>query len=229
MRFTRGAPLVLAVGLLACSAPSKHVVVTPTPTDDPGRARALLLTESDLPDGWRASVHSVDPIVERENRRLASCASAPDPAVVQTADVYGKDFGQGAQIIGSESVFVRTAADAAKAIAALKNNRAVRCATASVRPILAEQLRKQGLKATVQSVHVTRLTLPVRGFVAAFRVVTNLSAAGATLTIFQDAVFLAKGRAQVRATFIDVGVAFPMNLELALSKKLAAKLDGGRR
>ncbi len=217
---------MLAFGLLACSNAAKHAVVA-QPTDDPGRARALVLAEGDLPDGWHASVHSGDSVVEQENIRLAVCTGAPDPAAVQTADVFGRDFGQGAQIIGSEGVFVRTAADATKAIAALKSIRAIRCATASVRPILIEQLHKQGVQATVRSVRVTRLTIPVRGFVAGFRVVATLSAVGATLTVFQDAVFLAKGRAQVRATFIDVGIAFPMDLEIALVTKLSAKLAAG--
>ena len=55
------------------------------------------------------------------SRRLVAELARGAPAAVQTADMFGKDFGQGAQIIGSEAVFVRTTLDARKAIAALKN------------------------------------------------------------------------------------------------------------
>jgi len=216
---------ILACALVACSAPAKHVVVAPPPTDDPGRARLLLLTHADLPDGWRASSHAADPVSDRENRRVASCTGAPDPVAVETANVFGKDVGQGAQLIGSEAVFVRTATDAAQAVAALRGPRAISCATASVRPILAEQLRRQGMSASVRSLRVTRFTLRVGGFVTAFRIVATLSAFGATLTILEDVVFLAKGRAQVRTTFLDVGTRFPSALELVLVKKLSSKLS----
>jgi hypothetical protein len=213
----------LVAGLMAGCGTAKPLV-TPAPTDDVGRARLLVLSAADLPGAWTARAHSTDKVADRENRRAAACSGVPDQAAVDTADIFGTDFVQGAQIVASEALFVRTATDAAKTVAALKGARALSCATASVRPILTAQLRKQGISATVQSVRVTRRVLAVRDFVTAFRVVAKLGAAGSTLTIVEDVVFLARGRAQVRATFVDVGIAFPSALQLTLVKKLSAKL-----
>ena len=149
---------------------------------------------------------------------------APDPGTAQTADVFGDEFSQGAQAISSEAVFFRSAAVATKATAALRGARAVPCARASVRPVVAEQLRLQGIKATIKSIDVTRYTVAVEGVVSAFRVVVVLAATGASITVQRDVVVLGLGRAQVRATFLDVGRAFSSNLELSLVKALSGKL-----
>ena len=74
------------------------------------------------------------------------------------------------------------------------------------------------------SVSVKKRALAVKGVVTAFRVVANLTASGAAITVQEDVVILARGRAQVRATFVDVGVAFPSGLELFVVKKLSGKL-----
>lgn len=214
----------LVAALVSCSGGKPATNPSSSPTDDAGRARLLVLTQADLPDGWRSSRHRTDPVSTREDKKLAACIGAPDPATSQTADRFGDVFGQGAQTITSEVVFLRTSADAAKATAALKSTRAIECAKASVRPILTEQLRLQGLRATIRSIAITRHTIAVRGVVSSFRVVINLAASGAALTVQQDIVVLARGRAQVRATFFDVGVAFPAALELSLVKKLSGKL-----
>src|SRR2546429_298106 len=54
MRMARAFAVVLVGGLVACSTPAKHAVAVP-PTDDTGRARALLLTEAGTPDPRRAA------------------------------------------------------------------------------------------------------------------------------------------------------------------------------
>src|SRR5438874_5035300 len=222
--FLRLSALGLAAILVACSGGSPKASVSPTPTNDAGRARLLLLTQADLPAGWRASRHRSDPVSDREDKKLADCIGAPDPARSVSADVFGDVFGQGAQTIASEVVFSRRTADATKAVAALKVRRVISCATAAVRPVLAEQLKLQGLSATIRSVSVKKRALAVKGVVTAFRVVANLTASGAAITVQEDVVILARGRAQVRATFVDVGVAFPSGLELSVVKKLSGKL-----
>jgi hypothetical protein len=222
MKISRAFVVGLLAGLLACCS-SANPVVTPSPTDDPGRARLMVLTDADLP-GWTARAHGADPVADRENKRAAKCSGVPSQSVVDTADVFGKDFIQGTQIVASEALFVRTQADTAKTVVALKSRRALTCATASVRPVLAALLQKQGISATVQSVRVTRRVLAVSAFVTAFRVVATLGTSGSTLTIVEDVVFLARGRAQARATFVDVGTEFPSALELTIMKKLSAKL-----
>ena len=215
--------IVLGV-LVGCGGTPKPRV-SPSPTDDAGRARLLVLTQADLPEGWRSSRYKSDPVSAREDKKLATCIGAPDPATSQTADVFGDVFGQGAQTITSEAVFMRTQPDAAKAAAAVKGARAIACATSSVRPVLAEQLRLQGVSAKIRSIAVTRHVLPLKGFVSGFRVVVNLAASGAAITVQEDVIVLARGRAQVRATFVDVGIAFPPALELSLMRKLATKLE----
>jgi len=214
----------LLLGVLAGCGGTPKATVSPAPTNDAGRARLLVLTQSDLPEGWRSSKHKADPVSHGEDAELAACIGAPNPATSQSADVFGDVFGQGAQTITSEAVFLRSESDAAKAIAALKGARAIACARAAVRPVLAEQLRLQRISAKIRSLAVTRRTLPVRGVVSGFRVVVDLAAAGAVITVQQDVIVLARGRAQVRATFVDVGVAFPAALELTLVRVLSGKL-----
>ena len=214
---------VVFIALLVSCTGAKPTA-SPAPTDDAGRARLLILTQPDLPEGWHSSPHTADPVADREDRKLAACAGAPDPRTSQTADVFGDVFGQGAQRVSSEAVFFRTQSLANKSAAALKGARAIPCAKSSVLPVLSEQLRKQGLKATVRSITVTRGTLAVQGFVSAFRIVMTISAAGTAVTIHEDVVVLARGRAQARATFLDVGVAFSPAFELSLVKKLSGKL-----
>jgi hypothetical protein len=217
-------PAVGLVALLTCCSGTGKPAASPSPTNDASRARLLVLTHADLPDGWTSSPHRTDAVSAREDRRLATCSGAPDPATSQSADVFGDVFGQGAQTITSEAVFLRTSADAAKAIAAIKGPRAIGCAKAAARPVVAEQLRLQGVSATIRSIAVTRRTLAVKGVVSGFRIRVNLIASGTSLAVVQDVVILASGRAQVRVTFVDVGVAFPAAFELSLVKKISGKL-----
>jgi len=220
MRFSVAVALI---ALLAACTGAKPAA-SPAPTDDAGRARLLVLTQTDLPEGWHSSPHTADPVADREDRKLAACARAPDPATSQTADAFGDVFGQGAQTVSSEAVFLRTESLAKKAVAALKGARAIQCARASVLPVLNEELRKRGLKATIRSINVTRGSLAVQGFVSAFHIVVTIAAAGTAITIHEDVVVLARGRVQARATFLDVGVAFSPAFELSLVKKLSEKL-----
>jgi len=119
--------LVAAFALLCvltfCCGPPKPAV-SPAPLNDAGRARLLVLAQTDLPDGWRSSRHKDDPVSDREDEKLATCIGAPNPATSQTADVFGDVFGQGAQTITSEAVMFRTARDGAKAAAAVRGSRA---------------------------------------------------------------------------------------------------------
>jgi hypothetical protein len=215
---------VVLAAFVACGGGGPASTPSASPSNDAGRAKLLVLTQTDLPEGWRASPHKTDPIAAREDTRLAACSGAPDPATSQSADVFGNVFGQGAQTINSEVVYFKTPASAARAVAAIRSARAVACAKASARPVVAEQLRLQGLSAKIVSLTVTRRTLPVRGAVSAFRIAVGLEASGARIAVLEDVVILAAGRAQVRATFVDVGVPFPPALELTLVKKLSAKL-----
>jgi hypothetical protein len=217
--------LALAVATIASCGGAPKVAVSPSPTDDGGRARLLVLTSNDLPGGWRASPHRAEPVAAGEAVKLAMCIGAPDPTTAQTADVFGDVFGQGAQTITTEAVSLRTQADATKAVAALKGPRTIGCARASVRPVVAEQLRLQGLKATIRSVAVGRRAVPVVRVVTALRVVVELVVSGTQLALFEDFVVLAHGRGQVRATFFNIGVPFDPQLELSLVKKLSAKVS----
>lgn len=134
------------------------------------------------------------------------------------------EFSQGAQVIGSEAAYVRTPADAAKDAAALKGGRIVSCLTRSARPVVAEQLKRQGLSATIRSVRITRYVLPIPNVVAAFHIAVELVDSGTRLIVQQDLVFLARGRAEVRAVSVDVGIVFPQELERNIVRKLSEKL-----
>ena len=95
----RSVAAFVLLGVLAGCSGTPKPGVSPSPTDDAGRARLLVLTQTDLPDGWRSSKHKTDAVAAREDKKLAACIGAPDPATSQTTDVFGDVFGQGAQTI----------------------------------------------------------------------------------------------------------------------------------
>jgi len=101
----------------------------------------------------------------------------------------------------------------------------VACLARAARPVVADQLRRQGITATIRSVRVARRTLGIPGVVSAFRISIVLVTAGAAIRVEEDIVFLARGRAEVRAVFVDVGVQFSQPLEMNIVRRLSTKLS----
>lgn len=193
------------------------------PAKDRVKAQGLLLVAADFPAGWKSSPHTTDPETKALAKQLAACAGAPDPDAVQTADVDGSDFshGPGAEVSSSAS-YVRTRADADADLAAVRGPRFEGCARDELTKVVTKQL-PTGV--ALQSVTLTRRTVGTYGEATeAFRVSADVAGQGVSLAADVDLVLLRKGRAEVTASFTDLGNPFDAALERTLLAKLGARL-----
>jgi hypothetical protein len=187
---------------------------------DKAKARALVFTRSDLPAGWKATPHQVDPIDKQLDDRLAACLGRPSPTTYLTARSNSPDFAKGDAEVSSEALLVKTDADFNADVEAVQGPKYIPC----VKRVLTDALG-QIAGASVQSVAVA--SLPVQSdaeFSAGFRATARLQVQGGTVTIYQDGILLGKDRVELTASFSDVQKPPDPNLEKALVTRLAAKL-----
>jgi hypothetical protein len=185
---------------------------------DKATARALLLRLSDLPDGWRATQHRQDVSDKAINEQLAACVGRPSPETYTTVDLFSPDFSMGNASVSSEAELVKTADDFKADAAAVRGPRFAPC----VKRILAK-FPPQG--ASVRSIGIQPLPVASYGqFSIRYRATTTLTGQGQTLVIYDDEVFLGKGRIELTASFSDVGRPFDPGLRRALLAKLGVRL-----
>jgi hypothetical protein len=188
---------------------------------DKATARALLLRLSDLPDGWRATQHRQDAFDKSANEQLAACVGRPSPETYTTVDLFSPDFSMGNAGVFSEAELVKTADDFKADAAAVRGPRFASC----VKRILAKFAPRLASGASVQSIVIQPLPVASYGqFSMAYRARITLTGQGQTLRLYDDEVFLGKGRVELSASFSDVGRPFDPGLRRALLAKLGARL-----
>jgi len=188
---------------------------------DKAKARALVLTPSDLPAGWEATPHRDDPTDKKFDDQLAACLGRPSPTTYLTARANSPDFASGDAEVSSEALLVKTVADFNADVDAVQGPKFIPC----VKRVLTSSLRQLD-GATLQSVAVA--PLPVEGdapFSAGFRATVKLLVQGQAVTVYQDGILLGKERIELTASISDVQQPPEPTLENALVAKLAAKLD----
>jgi len=185
---------------------------------DKATARALLLRLSDLPDGWRATQYRQDPVDKAINEQLAACLGRPSPETYTTVDLFSPDFSMGNADVSSEATLVKTTDDFKADAAAVRGPRFAPC----VKRALAK-FAPQGV--SVRSIVIQPLPVASYGqFSIGYRATITLTGQGQTPVIYDDEVFLGKGRIELSASFSDVGRPFDPGLRRALLAKLGVRL-----
>lgn len=232
-RGARAAGAIVALLLFAAcsSTPKTKSVVAPiiAHPSDAVRGKSMVLTDADFPAGWMGTPHTQDASDRAFERRISACSGLAD-SKGQTADDFGRDYGLNQAQVGSEVAFFKTVTLARQDFGTINNKRLLGC----VRSALIE-LVSAALAAQLPGARITKVTLgrtPVARYgdqSAALRLTLAVSAAGQTLHFYQDIVGIQKNRAEITASFFNIGGVFPPALERTLLVKLAARLaaDGG--
>jgi hypothetical protein len=114
------APVTSVISTPSSSAPSSAGAAAPASSTGPssdaagaGTAKlaAMVLMASDLPAGWTATPHKLDPKAATEQAALAQCVGGPNTAAAQVSEYHSPDFGlNGASVSSSASSFTSQAA-----------------------------------------------------------------------------------------------------------------------
>jgi hypothetical protein len=206
------------------TATTAAVTTTTTPAvdvaADKAKARALVLTRSDMPAGWKATPHQDDPSDKKFDDQLASCLGRPSPSTYLTARANSPDFASGDAEVSSDALLVETVEDYNADVEAAKGPKYMPCVKRVVTSVL-----RQVAGDSVQSITVARL--PVQSdaeFSAGFRATAKLLVQGQTVTVYQDGILLGKERIELSASFSDVQKPPDADLEKVVVSKLDAKL-----
>jgi len=185
------------------------------------RAQKLVLVQADLPSGWTATPSKADTSeTKATNKELSTCVGTSGEEA-QSADVKGDDFsmGQGTQV-SSEAAIVKDEATYRKDVAAIKGPKLQSC----LQDFLNKQLSK-AVGSAPGSLQLTPLTVPTFGDVTVGkRLTASITAQGQTFNVYVDFVEMGKDKAEVTASFSNLGQPFDAGLEGSLLEKLGSKL-----
>ncbi|MFY9587657.1 MAG: hypothetical protein WAT66_09400 [Actinomycetota bacterium] len=226
--------LIFVLALSACGGSSKTPSATKTtsPTTgtdtsaaDKAKAEKLVLIQADFPAGWTATPPSPDPKQDSQDKELAACVGAVDPAVSESATVDGPDLNKDTAIVSTTASFVKTNAYAQTDLKALTSPKLESCIKDFGGQALKEGLEESGSKVTLKSVEVDPIPTKKYGDATLGRRITaTIVLEGQELAAYIDLVFILKGRAEVSAFFAGIGQPFDAALERSLIDKLGAKL-----
>jgi hypothetical protein len=193
---------------------------------DQATAQELVLVQADFPKEWTAKPHQADPSDAEFDRQLAACAGAPDPATVRSAEYAGPDVTAGAAQVSTEVTIVKTLAAARADLGAIKGSKLSQCVKEFVRKQIDRAIRNNAAGASLKSLKLDSLNVQRYGDATkAFRLIATISVQDQTAELYDDVVFLVKGRAEVTATFTFQGAPFDHTLEEALLSTLGGKLE----
>lgn len=205
----------------ATSAPSS----TPAGSDPAATARAqkLVLVQADFPAGWTGTPAAADtPDQKAANQEFETCAGVSGDAD-RSADVKGDDFSMGSPVtqVGSEAQIVKDESTYRKDVTAIKGSKFQTC----LKDLLTKALQQASGSAPT-NVQLSPIAVATYGDVTfAQRLTGTISAQGQTANVVVDLVLIAKNRAEVLSTFINLAQPFDQALEKNLIGKLGAKLD----
>jgi hypothetical protein len=223
--------LIFVLALTACGGSSKKsgttgpTTSTDTAAADRAKAEKLVLIQTDFPAGWTATPPTPDPNEDAQGKELAACAGAVDPDVAESAEVDGPDVEKDNASVSSNATFVKTAAYAQTDLAAITGSKIEKCVEDFAKKALNEELASDESGAQLVSVRFDRITVTKYGdATVGFRLIATISAGGQSIAAYQDLIFILKGRAEVSASFFDLGKPFDATLQRDLLAKLGAKL-----
>jgi hypothetical protein len=226
--------LIFVLALTACGGGSKKPSAAKATTQttnngtsaaDREKAQGLVLIAADFPAGWTATPPSPDPDEATQDKELAECVGAVDPAVSESARVDGPDLNKDTAIVSTTASFVKTAAYAQTDLKALTSSKLESCIKDFGGEALKQGLEESGSEVTLKSVEVDPITTKKYGDATLGRRITaTIVLEGQDVAAYIDLVFMLKGRAEVSAFFAGIGQPFDAALERSLIDKLGAKL-----
>ncbi len=192
---------------------------------DKTAANALLLVQTDLPEGWIGSQSNSDPSDAADNQKLAACVGATDPAK-QTVDVSGSDFDKGNAEVSSEVAFAPNRDAFVQDLRALRSSKFESCVKTLFDTQLQAEMAKDSPGVNVSDLTLTSLSTPTygEGSVGLRLSVKVTGPTGPTIQLYVDEIEFGQGRAEVSLTFSDQGAPFDTLLERMLVGKAVAKL-----
>ena len=231
-RTTRATLIVLMFAVGACgggkkdssSESSSTSTTVPDAATEAAAAPSLLLVQSDLPAGWKATPHQDDPGDAAIQKKLADCAGASDPSR-SIANLDSPDFDLGDAEVSSSVDVVATRADFEKDVAALKSSKYVTCVKQLFGTELERQIQQEAPDATVDDVSLARVASPTYGDVTvALKGTVTLTVKGRTVVFYLSDYAFGRGRSEVDVNFFNIGRPFDPALEQSLLAKAVAKL-----
>lgn len=218
---------VLMFALSACGGGKKDSTpstTAPDPAANKAAARSLLLFQSDLPAGWKATPHEDDPGDAVVQKKLADCAGASDPSRA-IANLDSPDFDLGDAEVSSSVDVVATLADFEKDVAALKSSKYVACVKQLFGTELERQIRQEAPDATFDDVSLARVASPTYGDVTVvLKGTVTLTVKGQAVVFYLSDYAYGRGRTEVDLNFFNIGRPFEPALEQSLLAKAVAKL-----
>ncbi|TMK87073.1 MAG: hypothetical protein E6G57_11355 [Actinobacteria bacterium] len=184
------------------------------------QGKKLVFVQSDFPAGWTATASGNSPEDKATNKQLDACiGTSGDEA--KSADVKGDDFnmGQGTQV-SSEAQIVKSEATYHADVAAVKGPKLQSC----LQDFVTKGLTK-AVGSAPASVQLTDFSVPSYGDVTiGKRMTAALTAQGQTINVVVDFVLMAKSKAEVTASFTNLGQPFDPALETSLINKLGTRV-----
>lgn len=184
------------------------------------KATAAVLQPADFPAGWRPK--PADQQLEQETtwQELTRCLGVEDSGQGQaraTSPTFGT--GQATQVVSTVE-YLPTASAQAVAMA-FAGPKFVACAKEA---LTAGVKRGAPAGATVGAVEVAPLGFPKLGLLtSASRATTEIDMGPVKIPIFQDFVFVFKGEAVSRFTYLNPGAPFRADLQPTLAEKVVAR------
>jgi hypothetical protein len=189
----------------------------------PGAAVAnrINFSAADFPPEWSSSVSTDDSTATSQDAQVAACAGGADPRASVEKDVSSADFSTQGIDVTSDVTIMKTAQLARQDLAAMTAPKAVACFRWFY-PSFAASSAPSGTQIHIVSVN----TLPVDKYgdgSFGFRIVMNVTSAGATTAATVDEIGFLKGRLEVTATFTRMGSAFQASTESHLISALVSR------
>lgn len=187
-------------------------------------ALKVVLSRVDLGPAWTSRPRTPSLFDAEDNAAAERCLDRVGAKLRQTAEVWSEQFGQGdARTILASVVFVDDRSVAEADLAAHQHDKAVPC----LRQLLQVQLARSQSESATSDVQGSRLSLPDVGApaVAAFRFKVITSSSGQDLPTFADVVLAVKGRAEIQATFQDVGQPVAEALEVQVMSAMIRRAE----
>ena len=205
----------LAIGLIgmtiaSCGSTGSDKAASSTtsvsPRLDRATAKAVNLSATDLP-GWKQTPNTSTSSDQAMASRLATCAGAKDPSVVDVVDVNSPNFDQGQTEVSSDVTMVKTHADGIADLEALQSSKLDACVQQIAVPELKKELPVGATLSNLQINPIHPTGLPQDSFALRLDATVVIPQAG-SVSISSDEIGFLSGRAEIelQASQVQGGV-----------------------